>query len=199
MSSATERPGTDSLEAAAENLETEWPWKRWKAVLYGLAALAAILAAVPLARDYMRYRLATYALFAMGDPISIGLPGFPLGNEARLKVPELFGKHTPDQRLLLFGNLTKSTDSERFKTHWDSDHPTMSFAEYYRTAIESQPFPYRYSQIATILIPKMLVRYMAAEPQLAGPSAETIWPTGPPEPPVHPASGSRIRRVSPKP
>lgn len=139
LASAPARPGSDSLEVAAENLETEWPWKRWKAVLYGLAALAAVLAAIPVARDLMRYRLASHAMWAMGDSSSFGLPRPPLIADARARVPELFGTHTPSQRRLLFGDLSKPTDSERFKALWESDPSDPAcFAEYFHAAVEEQ-------------------------------------------------------------
>jgi hypothetical protein len=144
LTSATERPGSDSLEVAAENLETEWPWKRWKAVLYGLTALAAILAAIPVVRDYNRLRLWDHAYCWMNDDFRMSLPGLPITPDARLRVPDLLGKFTPSQRLLLFGDLTKSTETERFKTLWDSDPSDLSFfAEYFRaaTAEGSVPIP----------------------------------------------------------
>jgi hypothetical protein len=144
LSSATERPGSDSLEAAAENLETEWPWKRWKAVLYVLAAIAAILAAVPVLRDYDRLRLWEHTYCWMFDEFRMSLPGPPITSDARLRVPDLFGKLTPSQRLLLFGDLSKSTETERFKALSDSDPADIAFfAEYFRaaTAEGSVPVP----------------------------------------------------------
>lgn len=144
LPSATARPGSDSLELAAENLETGWPWKRWKAVLYVLAGLAAILAAIPVARDYSRLRLWEHTYCWMNDDFRMSLPGPPITADARLRVPDLFGKFTPAQRLLLFGDLTKPTESERFKALWDSEpSDIILFAEYFRaaTAEGSVPVP----------------------------------------------------------
>lgn len=164
LASAQARPGSDSLDVAAENLETAWPWKRWKAVLYGLAAVTAVLAAIPVAQDSMRYRLATHALYAMGNSESFGLPRPPLIADARARVPELFGKHTPAQRLLLFGDVSKPTESERFKALWDSDpsDPAL-FAEFFRAAVRESPSLPKLLQTADRLDPENAwYRYMAA-------------------------------------
>ena len=59
ISAVPERPGCDLLEEAAESLEKGWPAKRWRQVLYAVTALVAILTVVPVARDYMRWRLAS--------------------------------------------------------------------------------------------------------------------------------------------
>jgi len=153
-------PG-DSFEQAVENLEKARPKSHWKTILYVATALVAILAAIPLARDYMRLRLASYALFAMTDPAAVGLPGLPFDPNVDQEVPGLFGPLTDSERLLLFGDPSQPNEMKRL---WESDptNPAL-FADYARSIPSSSDLPADFLQTADRLDPKNAwFRYLAA-------------------------------------
>ncbi|MEK7953069.1 hypothetical protein [Luteolibacter soli] len=160
----------DSLEQAAANLETARPKSRAKVILYVAAALAVVLAAIPLARDYVRLRLASYDLFAMTDPAAIGLPGLPFGPDIDQKVPGLFGPLTAPERLLLFGDPSQPSKADVIKSLWDSDpgNPAL-FADYARTVASGPDIPPDLLKTADRLDPQNAwFRYLAAGAKARG-------------------------------
>lgn len=134
--------GCDTLAQAAENLERGRLANRWKFVLYAVTAVVAIIVSIPVVLEYTRYRLASYALFAMGDSAVVALPGLPFKKDAESRVPDLLGNFTPAERLLLFGDLSKLSEPERFEALWDSDPTNPAyFAEYARDIAGWRPLP----------------------------------------------------------
>ncbi|WP_193210863.1 hypothetical protein [Luteolibacter marinus] len=86
--------GCDSLDEAAANIGKEAANWRWKSVLYAVTAVVTILVSIPLARDYMNYRLASYALFSMSSDRP-ALPGLPFQDDVGLRVAGILGDFSP--------------------------------------------------------------------------------------------------------
>ncbi len=175
ISAMPEGAGGDSLEEAAANLENGRSAGRWKVILYAMTALVAILAAIPVARDYMRLRLAIYGLFAMTDHEAVALPGLPLDEHAGSRVPEIIGDFSPSERLLLFGDLSKADQPDRFKALWNSepDNPAY-FAEFARACVERGSLPPDFLRTADRLDPQNAwFRYLAAGVAARGAVEET--------------------------
>ena len=105
----------DSFEQAAENLQKAPKKEQWKVILYFVAALAAILVAIPMARDYLQLRLAL-----------------------REGVPGLFSQLTPSERLLLFGDPSQPRRSEKLKRLWESDRGDPAFFAIYARACAAE-------------------------------------------------------------
>ena len=86
------------LAEAAETLEKGEPraWPRW--LLYGATALVSIMALLIAGRDYTRWRIATWTLFGMSDPINVSLPGPGFGDDgigAGRRLPQIFAACSP--------------------------------------------------------------------------------------------------------
>ena len=182
IQSRPEGASGDSFDQAAENLERARPKSRWKIALYATAALAVILAAIPLARDYMRLRLASYALFSMDDSGAAALPGLRFGPDVEQKVPGLFGPLTDSERLLLFGDPSK-TNAMRLLWKSDPENPAL-FADYARSVASKPNFPSDFLQTADRLDPQNAwFRYVAANVEAQGNVTTT-------QPPLHPRKPS---------
>ncbi|MCW1922864.1 hypothetical protein OKA05_09905 [Luteolibacter arcticus] len=153
-----------SLEQATANLEKAPSKRHWKTYLYAAALVAAIFAAIPVARDYMRLRLASWALFAMTDSWAVALPGPPFEPDVIQQVPGLFGPLTASERLLLFGDLSQPSKAEAMRRLWDSspEDPAL-FADYARACTSKQSLPVDFLKTADRLDPQNAwFRYLAA-------------------------------------
>ena len=161
---APERPGSDSLDQAAENLEKGGLPRWFRATLYSLTVLAVILSAIPLARDLQRYRLATFiGYFGTSIPDAFRIPALRLGPDT----VGVFGEFSQGDQLLLFGDFPKpGRPGEQFKALWDSDPANPAyFAEYVRGLAwsGSTPLPVDYLATADRLDPENAwFRYFAA-------------------------------------
>lgn len=110
-----------ALADAADALETAKRRSGWKIALYAVTAVVSIVSLGMLGR-----MAASFDEFrALSDPFGYHPPE-PAKLEARL------GKGlSAQQRLLLFGDTTKSGPAERFKALWDSDPTNPAyFSEY---------------------------------------------------------------------
>ena len=138
----------DSLEQAAANLEQNARRReRWKAVLYAITAVVAILAAIPVASDSIRLRVGPWAFF------------FPVQ-----KVAELLGPLTPSERLLLFGDLSQPKRAAALERLWESDRKDPAlFAIYARASAAERKLPADFVKTADLIDPQNAwFRYLAA-------------------------------------
>jgi hypothetical protein len=121
----------NSLEIAAGNLEKPKPRISWRVCLYALVVLGSILSLIPVVRDYTRNQRARYVVYDWSYPDVLHLPDLPFVRTRLETFPDAVGKFSPRERLLLFGDLSKSDQGERFKAVWDQhpDDPAF-FAEY---------------------------------------------------------------------
>ncbi|MCW1884632.1 hypothetical protein OKA04_07800 [Luteolibacter flavescens] len=152
------------LDKATANLEKARPKQRWKAVLYIAALVAVVIAAIPLTRDYVRLRIASYDLLSMSDPMALALPGPAFRPDVDQQVADLFGPLSRDERLLLFGDLSQPTRTEAMERLWKSspDDPVL-FAAFVRSTYPYSSAPDDFLDTADRLDPEnSWYRYLAA-------------------------------------
>jgi hypothetical protein len=152
------------LDLATEKLERARPKEPWKVILYAAALIAALLAAIPVTRDYLRVRLASWTIFSGFNTPFIGFPGPRPGPDAIRRAPDLFGPLTSSERLLLFGDLSQPTKEEAMRRLWESspDDPAL-FADYARVSQVKPPLPTDFLKTADRLAPENAwFRYYAA-------------------------------------
>ncbi len=115
--------------------------KPWRGIFYLFVALISPALLVPVFRDWVKLDVARAILFSMEDPFSFrpGIPFMQLDMENRpglmklneRKLPGLFGEFTPEQELLLFGDVSTRSERTRFKALADLDPENPDFyAEY---------------------------------------------------------------------
>jgi hypothetical protein len=109
------------LAEATAALEGAKPRRRWRIALYVVMALVSVVSLGGLGRMAESFDVIRMIL----DPFSGEIPD-SAESEARL------GKNlSAQERLLLFGDTTKTSPAERFKALWDSDPGNPAyFAEY---------------------------------------------------------------------
>ena len=153
---APDRPEADSLDQATENLKKGGLPRWFKATLYSLTALAVVLTAIPLARDFLRYRLATFiGTFGTNMPDAFPIRPLRLGPDT----VRVFGEFSEADQRLLFGEFPRSGPAkEQFKALWDSDPANAAYyAEYIRgiawSGSPSTPLPADYLTTADRLDP----------------------------------------------
>ena len=153
-----------SLDLGMEKLEKSRPKEPRKVILYAMALVAALLAAIPVTRDYMRIRLASWTLYSDFDSPLIALPSLPLGPDAGQRLPELFGPLSSSERLLLFGDLSQPTKEDAMRRLWEStpEDPAL-FANYARVHLGKSKLPVDFLKTADRLAPENAwFRYFAA-------------------------------------
>ncbi|MEK7953070.1 hypothetical protein [Luteolibacter soli] len=130
-------PEAISFEEATANLTKPRipPWIL-RSCLFLIVALA-IAALLPTVRDCLKIRLALHALIFRGeDPVPL-LPALNLEWHPVARLPATFGERSPQQSLLLFGDLSKRPWLDRFQALRDSTpaDPAL-FADYARASYE---------------------------------------------------------------
>ena len=119
----------EALVEAAESLEKPGSRRRWKIALYAVTAVVSIVSLGLLGR--MMHSIQGFRM--MLDPIST------MGISDDGKTRAHLGKNlNAEQRLLLFGDTSKTYPAERFKALWDSDSGNPAyFADYSLHYIQS--------------------------------------------------------------
>jgi hypothetical protein len=137
----------DSLEQAAANLESARPRNNWKIILYAAAALAAILVAIPVARDCIRLRVGPWAFLWPGQ-----------------RLVELLGPLTASERLLLFGDHSQPKRAAALERLWESDRENPAlFAIYARACAAERKLPADFLKTSDRIDPQNAwFRYLAA-------------------------------------
>ena len=129
---------SDSLETAADGLEARRSGELWKRILYPMAAVAAVIGLVPVIRDFYKMRVGKDSLINRSSSLGALLPGPSLGGNPATRMPDLFGKLSPERRLLLFGDPSASAWPDRYRALWSSDGTNpMLFADYARAMSET--------------------------------------------------------------
>ncbi|QJE97008.1 hypothetical protein [Luteolibacter luteus] len=122
-------PRGDSLDQAALSLEKARPTGKWvRLSLYLLTAIVSLLVWGDFARSAYIFRAGISMLTGVG---------------AGLISPEAWEKHlvagkTPQERLILLGDTTKHSHSERVKALWDSDPENPAYFADYATIHSSE-------------------------------------------------------------
>lgn len=118
----------DSLEEAAQRLETTGSVGKWIRIsLYLLTATVSLLVWGDFARSAYSFRASYQMITGLGTGTID-----PRAREERL----VEGK-TREERLLLLGDSTKSSRSDRFKALWDSDPENPAYFSDYATVHSS--------------------------------------------------------------
>jgi hypothetical protein len=164
IKNAPESASAIPLDHATEKLENARPKEPWKVILYAAALIAALLAAIPVTRDLLRIRLASWTIFSGFDTPFIGFPGPRPGPDAIRRAPDLFGPLTSSDRLLLFGDLSQPTKEAAMRRLWESapEDPAL-FADYARVTPLKSGLPVDFLKTADRLAPENAwFRYFAA-------------------------------------
>jgi hypothetical protein len=119
----------EALADAAESLEKPGSRRGWKIALYVVTAVVSIVSLGLLGR--MMHSIQGFRM--MLDPLAV------MGISDDGKTRAQLGKNlTTEQRLLLFGDTSKTNPAERFKALWDSDPGNPAyFADYSLHYIQS--------------------------------------------------------------
>jgi hypothetical protein len=119
----------EALEGAADALESAKRRRGWKIALYAVTAIISIVSLGLLGR--MMHSIQGFRM--MLDPLAV------MGISDDGKMRDHLGKNlNAEQRLLLFGDTSKTNPAERFKALWDSDPENPAyFADYSLHYIQS--------------------------------------------------------------
>jgi hypothetical protein len=148
------------LAERLEETDGDAGMRRW---LYGVVALASVVALGFGIRDQRRWESASYVLFAMSDPITDMLPHLPIPRAAVMGEADLFGDFTPDQEELLFGTRHSpfGREFERLSQRYPED-PAI-FAEHAKSLASWERPPENFIETGDRIDPDNgWFRYLAA-------------------------------------